>query len=77
MKKHDVSFKEAATIFGDPLAETFLDPDHSISEYRFITIGLSELGNILVVAFTEKNDIIRIISARKANKHEKKYYENG
>ena len=76
IKKHEVSFREAATVFADPLSDTFHDPDHSESEDRFLIIGLSEIGNMLVVAFTERNDIIRIITARKATKIERRHYEN-
>ena len=74
-KKHSVSFNEAATVFGDPLSMTFPDPDHSIQESRFIIIGLSRLGRVLVVAHTYKKNRTRIISARKAMRHERKYYE--
>ena len=75
-KKHGISFKEAATVFSDPLSDTFYDPDHSDYEDRYLIIGTSEIGNVLVVAFIERNDIIRIISARKVTKQERKYYEN-
>ena len=74
-KKHGVSFNEAATVFGDPLSTTFPDPDHSIQESRFIIMGLSRLGRVLVVAHTYKKNRVRIISARKAIRHERKYYE--
>jgi len=70
IKKHRVSFNEAATVFGDPLSMTFFDPDHSIDENRYITIGLSHLGRLLVVAHTDRDDRIRIISARKATERE-------
>jgi len=76
IKKHGITFKEAATVFSDNLADTFYDPDHSVKEDRYILIGLSESRNILVVAFTARNDIIRIISARKATKKERRYYED-
>ncbi len=76
IKKHGITFKEAATVFSDNLADTFYDPDHSEKEDRYILIGLFESGNILVVAFTARNDIIRIISARKATKKERRYYED-
>lgn len=76
LQKHAVSFSEASTIFGDPLELTISDPDHSIDEYRFISIGKSQMGNLLVVAYTERElDVIRIISARKAERLEIKYYE--
>jgi len=75
IKKHGVLFKEAATVFGDSLSMTFPDPDHSIQENRFIIIGLSSSGRLLVVAHTYKKNRVRIISARKATRHERKYYE--
>lgn len=77
LKKHGISFHEAATVFGDPLAITFDDPDHSIGELRFITFGLSRFDRLLVVSHTERKDKIRIINARKITKHERKIYEEG
>lgn len=77
LKKHGVSFHEAATVFGDPLAITFDDPDHSVGELRFITFGLSRFDRLLVVSHTERKDKIRIINARKMTKHERKIYEKG
>jgi uncharacterized DUF497 family protein len=75
-KKHGISFAEATTVFGDPLELTISDPDHSTGEYRFLSIGRSNLGNLLVVSYTERlQNHIRIINARKATKHEQKYYE--
>jgi uncharacterized protein len=74
-KKHHVSFDEASTVFGDPLEMTVYDPDHSDQEDRFISIGMSEQRRILVVSYTERPDRIRIISARVANKLERKEYE--
>ena len=75
LKKHGISFHEAATIFGDPLAITFDDPDHSEGEYRFITFGFSRFNRLLVVSNTEREDRIRIISARPMTKQERKIYE--
>lgn len=75
LRKHQVSFAEAATVFGDPLARTFYDPDQSFGEDRFITIGLSRSGSLLVVAHTDRSDWIRIISARRATRRERKSYE--
>jgi uncharacterized protein len=75
LKKHGVSFKEAATIFGDPLSITYPDPDHSIDEERFITIGTSVDGNLLLIAHTDREERIRIISARETTRQEKKFYE--
>lgn len=72
---HGVSFEEATTVFGDPLAATIPDPDHSIGEERFITMGQSSAGQLLVVSHTEEGDTIHIISARRATSHERKDYE--
>jgi uncharacterized protein len=74
-RKHRVSFHEAATVFGDPLAVTYDDPDHSIVEERFITVGMSDAGRLLIVAHADKADNIRIISARKMTLGERKQYE--
>ena len=75
-EKHGISFQEATTVFGDPMELTIADPDHSTAEYRFMSIGRSSLGNLLVVSYTErKENHIRIISARRATKHEQKHYE--
>lgn len=76
-RKHGVSFHEAATVFGDPLAVTFTDPDHSQDECRFLTFGISKSGYLLVVSHTERAKRIRIISARKIDQHERKIYEEG
>ena len=73
--KHKVTFTEAATIFSDPLAYTFNDPDHSINEARMLTFGISSQGRLLVVVHVEHKRHIRIISARKATKHEREIYE--
>lgn len=77
LRKHKVSFEEAATAIADPMAATGADPDHSIGEFRYITFGISERGRLLVVAHTEESDSIRIISARLARKGERKIYEEG
>jgi hypothetical protein len=74
-RKHKVSFDEAVTVFYDPLSATFNDPDHSISEQRFVTVGYSSLGRLLVVSHTERGKRIRIISARPATAHERKRHE--
>jgi uncharacterized DUF497 family protein len=75
LRKHKVSFEEAATALRDPMAATGCDPDHSVGEERFVTFGVSERGRLLVVAHTEENEILRIISARVASKGERKIYE--
>ena len=74
-KKHAVSFDDAVTVFYDPVAATFDDPDHSSSEPRFITIGYSSHDRLLVVVHTEHGRNIRIISARPANARERKNHE--
>jgi hypothetical protein len=74
--KHNVSFDEAMTVFYDPLSATFNDPDHSVGEQRFITIGYSSLNHLLVVSHSDRKETIRIISARYATKKERKKHEN-
>jgi len=74
-RKHRVSFHDAATVFGDPLAITYQDPDHSIFEQRFITVGMSSYGRVLIVAHMDRDENIRIISARKTTPGERKHYE--
>jgi hypothetical protein len=74
-RKHRVSFHEAATVFGDPLAVTYPDPDHSESEQRFMTVGMSSAGRLLIVAHADRNENVRIISARKTTQAEREYYE--
>lgn len=75
LRKHGVSFEEAASVFGDPLALTFADPDHSIREARFVTIGQSHRDLLLIVAHIERGRAIRIISARRATRQERTIYE--
>ena len=77
LRKHKVSFEEATTALSDSMAATGVDPDHSISEDRYITFGVSEGGRLLVVAHTGEGETIRIISARLASKGERKIYEEG
>ncbi len=77
LRKHKVSFQEAATAMKDPMAATGADPDHSENENRYVTFGISEKGRLIVVAHTEEEDTIRIISARIAGKGERKIYEEG
>ncbi len=77
LRKHDVSFPEAESVFGDPLAMVFWDDEHSIEEKREIIIGYSERQRLLVVSFTERrDDVIRIISARRADPDERRKHEN-
>jgi uncharacterized DUF497 family protein len=77
LQKHGVSFSEAATVFYDPLAITFDDPDHSNDEERFIVIGTSADGRLLIVAHTDRGNRIRIISARMLKPKERRLYESG
>jgi uncharacterized protein len=77
LQKHGVSFPEAATVFYDPLSVTFDDPDHSDAEDRFITIGASAQARILMVAHTDRDDRLRIISARILKPRERRLYESG
>jgi uncharacterized protein len=77
LRKHTVSFQEAATVFNDSLSITFPDPQHSIGENRYVIIGLSGYGQLLVVSHTDRRDRIRIISARKATRQERRFYEEG
>lgn len=74
-KKHDVSFEEASTVFGDPLSVTVADPDHSAREQRLLILGRSASGRLLVVAHVERGERIRLISARTATPRERIDYE--
>ncbi len=75
--RHGVSFHEAATVFGDSLAITFSDPDHSVGEERLLTFGTSLNGRLLAVIHTARGSSVRIISARRATRRERKIYEEG
>jgi len=77
LAKHHVSFEEASTVFGDPLSLTIPDPAHSRAEDRFVIVGKSHQHRLLVVVHTERGDNIRIISARRASRRERKNYEEG
>ena len=74
-EKHGISFLEAITVFGDPFEITISDPDHSEGEARFLSLGCSEQGRLLVVSYTEREGRIRFISAREAVPRERKRYE--
>lgn len=74
-RKHGISFDEAGTVFLDELALTGSDPDHSIGESRFVTFGMSSLGQLLAVSHTYRTGGIRIISARRVTRSERKMYE--
>jgi uncharacterized protein len=75
LSKHGVSFDEARTVFDDPLHVDFCDPNHSDDEHRFIIIGQSESGRLLMVSYTERDDTIRMISSRELTQAEQKAYE--
>jgi uncharacterized DUF497 family protein len=75
LKKHGVSFDEGATIFNDPMIATIADVDHSKKEERYISIGISVQGRLLVVVHTEREKRIRLIGCRKATNVERKFYE--
>ena len=77
LKKHGVDFREAATVLDDTLSTTFPDLDHSGLEPRFLTIGMSSRSRVLVVAHTGEGYLVRIISARRATRHERRFYEEG
>jgi uncharacterized DUF497 family protein len=74
-RKHKVPFEEAVTVFYDPLSATFDDAEHSVGEQRLITVGYSAQGRLLVVSHTERGEVLRIISARRATAHERKKHE--
>ena len=75
LAKHGVSFDEAVTAFDDPLYIDFFDPEHSESEHRYIRVGCSERGRVLVVSYTDGGTVTRLISARPATKTELEIYE--
>ena len=75
LKKHGIDFYEAPPVLGDSLSTTFPDIDHSRAEYRFLTIGMSNRNRTLVVSHTSEVDVVRIISARRATRRERKFYE--
>jgi uncharacterized protein len=75
LKKHDVSFDEAKTVFDDPLYVDFYDPDHSYDEHRFLIVGESHRKRLLIVSYTERANTARLISAREVTAKERKSYE--
>lgn len=77
LKKHKVTFDEATTVFIDPLSITVHNPNYSVDEQRYIDLGSSEKGRVLVVVYTERGSTIRIISCRKATSSERELYEEG
>ncbi|MGB5634544.1 MAG: BrnT family toxin [Waterburya sp.] len=77
LSKHGVSFEEAKTVFDDPLYVDFYDPDHSEDEERYLIVGESSRGRLLIVSYTERGDSIRLISARELTRTERSAYEEG
>ncbi len=77
LKKHGVSFEEASTVFDDPLYVDFYDPDHSYDEHCYIIIGESRQRRLLMVSYTERGDVMCLISSREVTAAERKAYEEG
>ena len=75
LSKHGVSLEEAKTVFDDPLYVDFYDPDHSENENRYLIVGESDRGRLLIVSYTERGNTIRLISAREVTRNERKAYE--
>ena len=75
VEKHGVGFEEASTVFGDPLGRIVDDPRHSIGERRFVLMGRSDQDRLLAVMYTERREVVRIISAREVTRRERKDYE--
>ena len=75
LKKHGVSFQEAATAFGDPFSATIADPDHSEDEDRYVLLGETYQGRLVVVVHADRDETVRIVSARLASRRERKSYE--
>jgi uncharacterized protein len=77
LDRHGVSFEEAQTVFDDPLYVDFYDPEHSLAEHRYIILGESRHGRLLLVSYTERGGVIRLISSREATPAERRDYEEG
>ena len=75
LKRHGITFSEARTVFGDPFTVTIADPEHSTDEERYVDLGTSAAGRLLVAVYTERGGRIRIISCRRATRTERKVYE--
>ena len=75
IERHGISFEEASTAFGDPLSLTRPDPDHSEGEERFLLLGVTFPGRLVVVAHTDRGETVRLISARLATRRERRFYE--
>ena len=76
LAKHGISFDEATSVFDDPLFLTFADPEHSLQEQRFLIMGESARGRLLVISYTDRKDITRLVSVRPATRKERKAYES-
>ena len=77
LERHGISFEEASTVFGDPLGRIVDDPRHSVGERRFVLMGRSDQQRLLTVLFTERREVVRIISTRLATRRERRDYEKG
>ena len=77
LSRHGVSFDEAKTVFDDPIYVDFYDPDHSYGEHRYIIIGQSQQGRLLIVSYTERGEFLRLVSAREVTRREREAYEEG
>ena len=77
LARHGVSFEDASTVFGDLLATTIPDPEHSADEERFLTTGLASRQRIVIVWHTDRGEVVRIIGAREATPRERRSYESG
>ena len=77
LSRHGVSFDEAKTVFDDPVYVDFYDPDHSYDEHRYIIIGQSQRDRLLIVSYTERDDLVRLVSAREVTRGEREAYEEG
>ncbi len=77
LSKHGISFDEAQTVFHDPLYVDFYDPDHSFEEHRYIILGESQQGRLLLVSYAERDNFVRLISAREMTRTEREIYEEG
>jgi len=77
LTKHGVSFDVAKTVFDDPLYVDFYDPDHSVDEHRYIIIGESPQRRLIIVSYTERDNVVRLVSAREVTKSERETYEEG
>jgi len=77
LEKHGVSFQEGASVFDDPLYIDFYDPDHSVDEHRYLIMGQSAAGRLLIVSYTQRDEVVRLISAREVTSSERRAYEEG